>query len=66
MEYASYEFEAYKNNFANVLGTVKSLNNKKILEEFKEAMKAMKTIYCKDSGMPESEFSSCCDDEITI
>ncbi len=66
VEYASYEFEAYKNNFANVLGTVKALNNKKILEEFKEAMKAMKTIYCKDSGMPESEFSSCCDDEITI
>lgn len=66
VEYASYEFEAYKNNFANVLETVKALNNKKILEEFKEAMKAMKTIYCKDSGMPESEFSSCCDDEITI
>lgn len=66
VEYASYEFEAYKNNFANVLGTVKALNNKKILEEFKKAMKAMKTIYCKDSGMPESEFPSCCDDEITI
>ena len=66
VEYASYEFEVYKNNFANVLGTVKALNNKKILEEFKETMKAMKTIYCKDSGMPESEFSSCCDDEITI
>lgn len=66
VEYASYEFEAYKNNFANVLENVKALNNKKILEEFKEAMKAMKTIYCKDSGMPESEFSACCDDEITI
>ena len=64
VEYASYEFKAYKNNFAYVLGTVKALNNKNILEEFKEAMKAMKTIYCKDSGIPESEFSSCCDDEI--
>lgn len=66
VEYASYEFKAYKNNFANVLETVKALNNKKILEEFKEAMKAMKTIYCKDFGMPESEFSACCNDEITI
>ena len=66
VEYASYEFEAYKNNFANVLETVKALNNNKILEEFKEAMKAMKTIYCKDSGMPESEFFACCEDEITI
>lgn len=66
VEYASYEFEAYKNNFANVLETVKALNNNKILGEFKEAMKAMKTIYCKDSGMPESEFFACCEDEITI
>lgn len=66
VEYTSYEFNAYKNNFANVLETVKALNNKKILEEFKEAMKAMETIYCKDFGMPESEFSSCCNDEITI
>ena len=66
VEYARYEFNAYKNNFANVLETVKALNNKKILEEFKEAAKAMKTIYCKDFGMPESEFSACCNDEITI
>lgn len=66
VEYASYEINEYKNNFANVLETVKALNNKKILEEFKEAMKAMKTIYCKDFGMPESEFSACCNDEITI
>lgn len=66
VEYASYEFKAYKNNFAYVLETVKAINNKNILEEFKEAMKAMKTIYCKDFGMPESEFSPCCDDEITI
>ena len=64
VEYARYEFNAYKNNFANVLETVKALNNKKILEEFKEAAKAMKTIYCKDFGMPESEFSACCNDEI--
>lgn len=66
VEYARYEFNAYKNNFANVLETVKALNNKKILEEFKEAAKAMETIYCKDFGMPESEFSACCNDEITI
>lgn len=66
VEYTSYEFNVYKNNFANVLETVKAINNKKILEEFKEAMKAMKTIYCKDFGMPESEFSACCNDEITI
>lgn len=66
VEYVSYEFNSYKNNFANVLETVKALNNKKILEEFKEAAKAMKTIYCKDFGMPESEFSACCNDEITI
>lgn len=66
VEYASYEINAYKNNFANVLETVKALNNKKILEEFKETMKAMKTIYCKDFGMPESEFSACYNDEITI
>lgn len=66
VEYTSYEINAYKNNFAYVLETVKAINNNKILEEFKEAMKAMKTIYCKDFGMPESEFSACCDDEITI
>lgn len=66
VEYTSYEINAYKNNFANVLETVKAINNKKILEEFKEAMKAMETIYCKDFGMPESEFPACCNDEITI
>ena len=66
VEYTSYEINAYKNNFANVLETVKALNNKKILKEFKQAMKAMETIYCKDFGMPESEFSACCNDEITI
>lgn len=66
VEYTSYEINAYKNNFAYVLETVKAINNKKILEEFKEAMKAMETIYCKDFGMPESEFLACCDDEITI
>lgn len=66
VEYASYEFNAYKNNFTYVLETVKAINNKKILEEFKETVKAMKTIYCKDFGMPESGFSACCNDEITI
>lgn len=66
VEYVSYNFGDYGNNFQNVLDTVKALKSKKILEAFKIAIKAMKTIYCKDSGMPESEFFACCDDEITV
>lgn len=66
VEYVSYNFGDYGNNFQNVLDTVKALKNKKILEAFKIAIKAMKTIYCEDSGMPEEDFSACCDDEITV
>lgn len=66
IEYASYNFGDYGNNFQTVLETVEALKSKKILEEFKAAIKAMKTMYCKDSGMPESEFFACCDDDVTI
>lgn len=66
VEYVSYNFGDYYNNFQNVLNSVKALKSKKILEDFKAAIKVMKTMYCKDSGMPENEFFACCDDEITV